>query len=285
MKLNNKNIDIFIPDNISEEQAIARTTHMGISAHQDDLEVMAYDGILKCFNKEKKWFLGVVITDGSGSPRSGVYKKYSDNKLKNIRKSEQKKAAFIGEYGAVAQLNYKSSQTKNPKNTVVIESIKNLISDARPNIIYTHNLADKHETHIAVSLKVIQAIREVPRKNRPMKLYGCEVWRGLDWLPKKDKIMFDVSQNPNIASSLLGVFDSQISGGKKYDKATICRRNANATFSESHKIDKATDVIYALDMTPLVHDVSLDIEKYMEEIINDFNNDVIGKIRFFNCSK
>ena len=78
MKLK-KDAEIFVPDDIPEDQAIRRTTHMGISAHQDDLEVMAHDGILKCFMKDKKWFLGVVVTDKSGSPRSGPYRNYSNN--------------------------------------------------------------------------------------------------------------------------------------------------------------------------------------------------------------
>ena len=282
MKIGNNNIDIFTPDNVSEKQAIKRTTHMGIAAHQDDLEVMAYDGILKCFNNRRKWFFGVVITDGSGSPRNGPYKNYSNNEMKLIRKHEQKKAAYIGEYGGIAQLDYGSSESKDPNNSSIVESIKDLIITAKPEVIYTHNLADKHQTHVAVGLKVIQAIREIPKNKHPKKIYGCEVWRGLDWLIDKDKSMFDVSLYPNLANSLLGVFDSQISGGKRYDKATKGRRIANATFAETHKADDATDIIYALNITPLINDINLDIEKYILSYLNNFKDDVINRIRFIN---
>ena len=36
--MKNLGAEFFIPDNLPIEEAIARTTHMGISAHQDDLE-------------------------------------------------------------------------------------------------------------------------------------------------------------------------------------------------------------------------------------------------------
>jgi hypothetical protein len=46
MKLRNQTGEIFVPDGAPVAQELARTTHMAISAHQDDLEIMAYRGIL-----------------------------------------------------------------------------------------------------------------------------------------------------------------------------------------------------------------------------------------------
>lgn len=282
MKIKDKKINLFIPDKQPEKEAIARTTHMGISAHQDDLEVMAYHGILDCFMKKNKWFFGVVVTDGSGSPRNGVYKDCSDEDMKAIRRLEQKKAAYVGEYGALAQLDFKSSEVKDKRNNDVIKSLVDLITAARPEIIYTHNLADKHDTHVAVGLKVIQAIRKIPKNLRPKKIYGCEVWRGLDWLVDKDKIMFDVSMHSNLACSLLGVFDSQITGGKRYDKATMGRRTANATFAESHKTDTSTSAIYSMDLTPLIYNEDKKITEYIDWHIGNFREEVISRIRLLN---
>ena len=65
--------EMYIPDGLPVEQALARTTHMGISAHQDDLEIMASGPILECYQQKESWFTGVVMTDGRGSPRSGLY--------------------------------------------------------------------------------------------------------------------------------------------------------------------------------------------------------------------
>ena len=32
-------------------RAVAKTTHMAIGAHQDDIEIMAYHGVLECFGR------------------------------------------------------------------------------------------------------------------------------------------------------------------------------------------------------------------------------------------
>jgi len=279
MKLKNSIAEIFVPDSKSTDIAVSRTTHMAIAAHQDDLEIMAYDGILKCFGNDKNWFFGVTVTNGSGSPRDGIYADYSDEGMQKIRRGEQKKAAVVGEYGAVAFLDYSSSAVKDSKNRNPKEDIKNLLKTAKPSVVYTHNLADKHDTHVAVALRTIQALRELPDDLKPEYVYGCEVWRTLDWMVDTDKVTFDVSARENLASALLGIFDSQISGGKRYDLATLGRRRANATYYASHGVDTATSLIYAMDLTPLIKDINLDIEKYIAKYINRFFEEVSARIK------
>lgn len=279
MKLKNEGAEFFIPDNKPVEEAILRTTCMAISAHQDDIEFMAYDGILKCFGKEDEWFYAVVVTNGAGSPREGLYATYSDEQMQAIRKTEQKKAAFIGEYGALTLLNYPSSAVKDSKNDDVVFELKKLISAANPKVIYTHNLADKHDTHLGVATKVIRAIRELPERQRPEQLYGCEVWRNLDWVNDEEKVIFNVSAHSNIAASINEVYDSQIAGGKRYDLAVAGRRLANATFAASHGVDTATALIYGMDLTPLIKDTNLDINKYVLGYINRFANDVSARLK------
>jgi LmbE family N-acetylglucosaminyl deacetylase len=277
----NNEIEFFIPDNLPVEGAIARTTHMGIAAHQDDLEIMAYHGILECFRKDNKWFFGIVVTDGAGSPREGLYEPYTDEDMKTVRKQEQKKAAYVGEYGGLALLNYPSRIVKDPNNKNVETKISGLIKKAKPNIVYTHNLADKHDTHVGVTIKVIKAIRALPIENRPEKLYGCEVWRDLDWINDNEKVSFDVTGHSNISAAMLGVYDSQICGGKRYDLATAGRRLANATYAESHGTDKASALIYAMDLTPLIKEDDLDIKTYVKGYIERFKADVLEKINTY----
>ncbi len=278
MKFRNSGAELFIPDGKPVEEAIKRTTHMGISAHQDDLEIMSYHGILECFGKDSEWYFGVVVTNGAGSPRNGLYESYTDEEMQAVRKVEQKKAAYVGEYGAMALLDYTSAQVKDPKNQDVKEELKELIAAARPKVIYTHNLADKHDTHVAVVLRVISALRELPEELRPEKVYGCEVWRGLDWVVDDEKVMFDVSDHPNLAAALLGVFDSQICGGKRYDLATAGRRIANATYAASHDTDESSALIYAIDLMPLVKDANLCPREYIEGYVNRFRQDVADRI-------
>ncbi len=278
MKLNKLNAQIFIPDGTDEEKSIETTTHMAIGAHQDDIEIMAYDGIAKCFGSDTNHFFAVIATDGAGSPRSGIYTGYTDEDMKEIRKIEQKKAAFIGEYTALAMLDYASSEAKDSSETSLTTDLENLILAANPKVIYTHNLADKHDTHVSVAVRTIKAIRNLPKEKRPEKLYGCEVWRDLDWMMDEDKEMLDVDRFPNLASALVEVFDSQITGGKRYDKASVGRRLANATYAASHATDTSEAMTFAMDLTPLVKDDTLNIKEYVLGYIDRFSRDVESKI-------
>ena len=281
MKLNNNNAVLFIPDGAEERAALERTTHMAISAHQDDIELMAYYPISTCFGKKDEWFCGVVTTDGAGSPRNGLYADYTDEDMKEIRIVEQKKAAYVGEYGSQFLLGYPSKQAKDPDDEAIIEEYVRILRAARPKYLYTHNLADKHDTHLGVAAKVVAAVRRLDRSERPEKFYGCEVWRDLYWMPDEEKVYFDVSGHPNIAMSLVGVFDSQILGGKRYDLAAEGRRIANATYSASHACDVSTGMSYAMDLTPLAEDDTLSIEAYVTGYIRRFMDSVSEKIRHF----
>ena len=118
-----------------------------------------------------------------------------------------------------------------------------LLRATQPQIVYTHNLADKHDTHVGVALRVIEALRRLDQAERPARLVGCEVWRALDWMVDPDKVLLDVSDHENLQSALLGVFDSQIVGGKRYDLASMGRRRANATYFESHGVDDTTGLV------------------------------------------
>jgi LmbE family N-acetylglucosaminyl deacetylase len=270
--------EVFVPDGLPTKEALARTTHMAIAAHQDDLEIMAFEGILHCFHREDHWFCGVVVTDGSGSPRDGVYRNYSDDEMQVVRREEQKKAAVVGEYGALVLLDHPSSVVKDRTAEAPIEDIVRLLESARPEVVYTHNLADKHDTHVAVALRTIAAIRRLPAEDRPQRLYGCEVWRDLDWLLDTDKVAFDLSAHENLQAALLGVFDSQICGGKRYDLATLGRRRANATYFASHSTDVATGMSFAMDLTPITQEVDRDVFAYVQEFVERFAQDVAERL-------
>ena len=71
MKFHLPTAEVFIPDGAALPGALERTTHLAISAHQDDLEIMSYHGILAGFGRSDAWYGGVVVTNGSGSPRDG----------------------------------------------------------------------------------------------------------------------------------------------------------------------------------------------------------------------
>jgi LmbE family N-acetylglucosaminyl deacetylase len=278
MKLHHPTAEIFVPDGQPVAEALQRITHLGIGAHQDDLEFMAFHGILTCFAREDKWFGGVTCTNGSGSSRTGPYANCTDAQMMAIRRQEQNTAARIGNYGVMLQLDYPSSVVKSATDPALKNDLKQILAAARPEVVYTHNPADKHDTHIGVVIAALQAMRELPRDQRPKQVIGCEVWRNLDWLPDADKVLMDVSGRDNLAAALNGVFDSQIAGGKRYDLATAGRRAANATFFESHATDRTTQLIFGLDLTSVVADETKDIVAYVSDLTDRLKADVRQKL-------
>ena len=278
IELSKNNSDVFIPDEVSEQEALERTTHLAVGAHQDDLEIFAYAPISECYGRKNKWFTGVTVTDGAGSARSGIYGDFTDDEMKSVRIQEQRKAAFVGEYSIQYQLGFPSSEVKDASNDAVVNDLYAIFEAAGAEHVYLHNPADKHDTHIGTMLRSIAALRKLPIDKRPKKVYGCEVWRDLDWMMDDEKAILDTSAQENVAQSLVSLYDSQISGGKRYDAATAGRRLANATYFASHGVDESSGMNFAMDLTPLIDNPNLCIKTYTLDAIERFKSDVESKL-------
>lgn len=281
MKFTQPAADAFVPDHGPLGDALARTTHLCIAAHQDDIEIMAYHGIVACHGKSDRGFTGVIVTDGAGSPRAGKFASCTDEQMKHIRAEEQRTAARLGGYAAVIQLAHPSAQVKDAQFAGVRADLSAILARMAPHVVYLHNPADKHDTHIAVLLRTLDVLRELPADKQPQHVYGCEVWRDLDWLPDDHKVALDVSAHPQFAAQLVAVFESQIAGGKRYDLAAAGRRLANATFHTSHATDQAHALTWAMDLTPLVRDPQRSIEEFTLAHIDRLRADVAARLRRF----
>lgn len=269
MKFRNENASVYYP----KEESLSEVTDICIAAHQDDIEIMAYAPIAECYDSSTRSFCGVVVTDGAGSPRTGEYADYTDEQMKQVRIAEQRKAADLGKYRAVVQLGYPSKAVKDAKNPDPVDDIYELLMQVRPKYLYTHNIADKHETHVAVALRVIEAVKKMPEDARPEKIIALEVWRGLDWLCDSDKLCLDTSAYPQLATELLQVHRSQVVGGKRYDNAAVGRRYANATFFASHSTDSSDSISFGMDLLPMIKD-NISPKEYIAQFLKRFENEV-----------
>lgn len=279
MKLSHPAHSILIPDGCACPQAYERTTHLGIGAHQDDLEFMALHGILAGFQRTDIWFGGVTCTDGGGSARQGPYAHYTDEEMQAVRIREQEVAARIGQYSFMAQLGHQSLATKSAAGRQpIVMDLREILQATRPQHLYTHQPFDRHATHLGVFLAVLEAVRTLPKDERPVTWHGCEVWRDLDWLPAPFKVLHNVSAHPNLATALNGVFDSQIGGGKRYDRAVEGRRLANATFLDAFQTDDMECCAYAVDLSPLLQDDSLTVQDFVTPILHAFEEEVLQQL-------
>jgi len=269
---------LFVPDGAEAETALQRCSHLGIGAHQDDLEIMAFHGVLSCYNNPDDWFCGVTCTEGTGGPRKEGLEQLSPEEVGALRNQEQDKAAELGQYGAMIQLNYSSQAVKHKDKSDLVDSLYELLSATQPRVVYTHNPADKHDTHVGVTIATLEAVRRMPIGQRPDKLYGCEVWRDLDWLSDNEKVRLDVSGNDELAEALINCHASQVTLGKRYDLATLGRRRANATYSDSHSNTPGAYVTHAMDLSPLVLDDELNLQDFVAGKVHDFEQAVVSTL-------
>ncbi len=278
MKLRHPQSDIYAPDGSDPDVALARTTHLCVIAHQDDIEINAYPAVAECYGQPDRFFTGVTVTNGSGSSRTGPFANYTDEQMQVVRAEEQREAARLGQYNLQLQLGYPSADVKQTGQAGVLTDLTMIFSACRPDVVYLHQPLDKHDTHVAVLLRSIEALRQLPREQRPKKAFGIEAWRGLDWLLDDEKIALDSSAHPELAMRLMQVFASQIAGGKHYDRAALGRRQANATFHTSHASDKFSEVTWALDLTPLILDETLSVSEFAQARVDRLRQDVADRI-------
>jgi LmbE family N-acetylglucosaminyl deacetylase len=248
--------EVFIPDGTPWEAAAARVTHLVVAAHADDVELMAWHAVLHAEG------LAAAIVTGGGD--------------RGTRLLEQKRAASRGNYAAVIWLDHASADVKRAACPALASDLRAVLSSLRAREVYTHNLADKHDTHVAVAMHTVQALRANPSSVE--RVLGCEVWRALDWLQAEDKVALDVSAAEDRLMPLIGEFGSQIAGAKRYDLAAAGRKRANATFLDSHAVDRATAMEYAMDLTPLVRDPALDVTRWTLQLVERFARDVEARL-------
>ena len=136
---------------------------------------------------------------------------------------------------------------------------------------------------MAVVTAVVQALRRLPPEDHPEEFYGCEVWRSLDWLVDVDRRTFDVSAHENLTMALMGLYDSQIAGGKRYDLATAGRRRANATYLDPYAPDPANLLEYCMDLAPLLRNPDLSVVDFALERVDRFREDVRRRLEGYRA--
>lgn len=273
MNFKSPHANVFIPDASSDATALNRCTHLAIGAHPDDVELIGMHGIQTCYRSTQHFFVGVVVTDGAGSPRSGKYATVTNEEMVQIRIQEQIEAAKIGEYSAQIQLGYPSNTVKTTPQDP-IDDIKQILMATQPHTLYLHNPLDRHVSHRAVLKTCISALRQLPAAQRPTYCYGVEVWRSLDFLPDHLRVSLPTDKQMDLSQRLIHAFHSQVEGGKRYDLAFAGRGLANATFAEAHAVDEVKSLSCAIDLNPLINDSDLTQEEFAKWLLQQLINEL-----------
>lgn len=276
-------VDLFVPDGSSINEALVRSTDLGVGAHPDDIELLMPAPLVECHGCEDRWFTGVVCTDGAGGERCAPFSQLSDAEYVSARRDEQRQAAELGGYSAMVQLSHDSSELRDrPGVKMLAGELTTLLEAVRPHNVYTHDLADAHATHVAVGLAVIEACRNLDHSIRPARVVGCEGWRGLDWLADGERIAFELDRGAELVGTLVSQHASQLAA-RPFDSAVIGRRRANATFASPDRHSDALEVQFAMDLTPLIRNEDLDPVEFVEAAIARFSSQVTRGLRALMC--
>jgi len=195
-----------------------------------------------------------------------------------IRREEQHRAADLGHYASVIQLGYPSPEVRTTDRSKLISDLVQIFKAAQPQFLYLHNPVDRHETHLAVLLACLEALKQIPEDSRPREIYGCEVWGDLDWVPSSRILRLPCSAPEDFGPSLLRCFASQVDGGKRYDLAAQGRRRAQATFGDAYTPDHTGEVVLALDLKPLLQP-GASLSNFVSSLTEEFRNQAISRIQ------
>jgi LmbE family N-acetylglucosaminyl deacetylase len=264
---------VYVPDGTPIDAALARTTYLAIVAHPDDLELLALPWIAECRDRPNRWFTGIICADGARSPRRGRFATTSDDEMARVRVNEQRRAAELGRYGALVPLSLPSEQVQQQVDDLA-GLLDEYVRDADAGTVITHDPFDRHGTHAAVTRAVVAALKALPARERPRRLLGVEGWRSLDWVPRESLVAVDCTGAGPLGRELLKCFESQIEGGKPYDRAAEGRRRANAVFADPFTLDDRAEVVLAVDLTPLLADDGPTLDEFAAGLLERFGREV-----------
>jgi hypothetical protein len=130
----------------------------------------------------------------------------------------------------------------------------------------------------------LEALQKLPSSAQPKEIYGCEVWGDLDWVPHAHIIRLACHAPETLGPSLLRCFKSQVEGGKRYDRAALGRRHAQATFGNPTQPDSAPEVVLALDLRPLVQS-KLSPTEFLSPLLDLFRTETIARLAKLGAKK
>ncbi len=260
------------------------TNLLAISAHPDDTEIMAMDGILKAYGSKKYAFYACVVANGTNCVKMGKYTDWTDKEMIEARAQEQLRASQIGEYADLYQLKRTEADIENGE--IVLKDIQKILAEVQPDVVYTHNVFDKNPIHQRLAQIVIDAIMLMEEDARPRLVYGCELHRALNWLPDRYKVTFDLSDNKELQNRLIGVYDTRAEQSRNYVKAVLGRKMANATFitGDATSDDEERLIWYGINLTPVVQK-NIPLKEFCTKVLSDFNKEALESIKAPNIEE
>jgi len=148
-----------------------------LAAHPDD-EVLGCGGTIYKHYLNNDEITVVIVTDG-------YMKDYNDEEFRNLKREHAKKSCDLLGVNKVLFLGYKGAKLDLVSNSEINGHISKIISEEKPDIVYTHHWGDLNRDHLVVFEATIVACRPHRHNEKHIKEVLCyEVLSSSEWSGK-----------------------------------------------------------------------------------------------------
>lgn len=183
-----------------------------IAAHPDD-EVLGCGGTIARLVNEGKDVYVAILGEGITS-RYSQRDKANKADLEALRDCSRNVSDFLG-VKKLFQYNFPDNRFDSVPILDIIKTIEKLISDLKPEILYTHHGGDLNIDHSIVHKATVTATRPVP-KQTVHEIYAYEVPSSTEWAFGKcydffqPNVFVDISPNLEKKINALKIYDGEM---------------------------------------------------------------------------
>ncbi len=192
-----------------------KLTILAIGAHGDDIELACGGTLAKAVNYRHEVIM-VLVTGHASNDHNNM-----KIRAQGVAQQEAKAAAKILGVSKLHILGYQD--TCVPYSVELVSKLDDIITDCKPDIIFTHFVFDTHQDHIRTAHSTISAAR----RQNTILLYEPINPSGQGYVPFRPQVYMDISQTIDTKINSLKAHKSQY---EKYTETWIEAVVARAKF-------------------------------------------------------
>ena len=192
-----------------------KLTILAIGAHGDDIELACGGTLAKAVNYRHEVIM-VLVTGHASNDHNNM-----KIRAQGVAQQEAKAAAKILGVSKLHILGYQD--TCVPYSVELVSKLDDIITDCKPDIIFTHFVFDTHQDHIRTAHSTIAAAR----RQNTILLYEPINPSGQGYVPFRPQVYMDISQTIDTKINSLKAHKSQY---EKYTETWIEAVVARAKF-------------------------------------------------------
>ena len=174
-----------------------------ICAHSDD-EILGPGASLAKFSKEGARIYTFIMSYGELTP---VWMKHKYT-METRRKEAEKADKLIGGHGVDLFGLKEGHFSKEAEEKGTYERLKNILTEKKPSLIFTHTKEDPHKDHRDTLRIVKKVVKESNLKDMP-DVYSFGIWNPFQLHRRAPHLFVDVSKTFKTKLKALDVFRSQ----------------------------------------------------------------------------